>query len=75
MSKTVLYSEYGTELSSNDRGEHLLAVVVGGIAQEMVTVVLTAEELSLYREFGNYYVQKLALDICREGHKFRGRHA
>ncbi len=73
MSKTVLYTEYGVEFSKNKREEHFLHVLVGGIAQYGVTVMLTPEELSLYREFGDYYIQKLMLDICREPSKFRDR--
>jgi hypothetical protein len=74
MSKTVLYTEYGVELCKNEREEHFLSVLVGGVAQYGFTVMLTPEELNLYREFGDYYVQKLALDICREPSKFKTRH-
>lgn len=74
MSKTVLYKEYGVELSKNERDEHFLDVLVGGIALSGIKVMLTPEELSLYREFGDYYVQKLMLDICHEPSKFRNRH-
>jgi hypothetical protein len=33
MSKTILYTEYGVEFSKNERDEHFLSVLVGGIAQ------------------------------------------
>lgn len=74
MSKTILYTEYGVEFSKNEHDEHFLSVLVGGIAQYVLTVRLTPEELSLYREFGDYYIKKLELDICHEPSKFRDRH-
>ena len=73
MKKRVLYTEYGVELWKNQREEHFLCALVGGVGQYEMTVQLTAEELALYHEFGNHYIQKLALDICREPSRFSGR--
>jgi hypothetical protein len=73
MNRTILYTEYGVELAKNAREEHFLSVLVGGIGQYEETVMLTPEELSWYREFGNYYIQKLALEICRVPSKFKDR--
>jgi hypothetical protein len=44
------------------------------VSHSDLTVRLTPEELSLYREYGDYYIQKLGLDICHEPSKFRDRH-
>jgi hypothetical protein len=74
MSRTVIYTEYGVEFWKSECDEHFLSVLVGGIAQYGMTVRLSPEELSLNREFGDYAIQKLALDICREPSKFRDRH-
>lgn len=73
MAKTTLYSKDYTELTRDEHGEHFLSVVVGGIGQMLITIALTAEELGYYREYGDYYVEKLALDICRNPEKFQSR--
>ena len=73
MSKTVLFTEYGTEFVKNEREEYFLSVLTGGIAQYHLTVMLSSEEVHYYHEFGDYYVQKLALDICHEPSKFEER--
>lgn len=73
MARTTLYSKDYTELTLDEHGEHLLSVVVGGIGQTLITIALTAEELSYYREYGDYYVEKLALDICRNPENFQSR--
>jgi hypothetical protein len=74
MNKTVLYTEYGVELTKNERDEHFLSVLVGGVGQYELMVKLTPEELRLYREFGDYYIKKLGLDICCEPSRFKDRH-
>lgn len=74
MNKTILYIEYGVELTMNERGEHFLSVLVGGVGQYELMFKLTPEELNLYREFGDYYIKKLGLDICRDPSRFKDRH-
>jgi hypothetical protein len=71
----IVYSDYGVELTRDSAGRHFLTVLVGGIAQSEITVALTQEEEALVREFGNYFVEKLALDISRSPAAFRHRTA
>lgn len=73
MSATILFKNDWFEFVRNDTGAHFLTVLCGGIGLFEHTIRLTAEELALIDEYGEYYLEKLALDIARAPEKFADR--
>jgi len=73
MNKTVLYSDFGLELTRDDRDDFFLSVLVETAPHRKVTLKLNSSEVTLYLEVGEYFVRRLALDICREPERFAHR--
>ncbi len=73
MNKTVLYSDFGLELTRDDREDFFLSVLVETAPHRRVTLKLNSSEVTLYLELGEYFVRRLALDVCREPERFAHR--
>ena len=70
MKTTVLYSDFGFELTRNECDDFFLSVLVETAPSRRITIQLTTAELNLYLEVGEFFVRKLALDVCREPERF-----
>ena len=70
---TTLFKDDSVEFVRDGQGDHFLIVLCGGVAMYDCRVRLTPEELALIRDFGDYYIQKLAADISHEPDRFRDR--
>ena len=70
MKTTVLYSDFGFELTRNERDDFYLSVLVETTPPRRIIIQLTTVELNLYLEVGEFFVRKLALDVCREPERF-----
>ena len=57
-------STYILELSEHD--QHYMNILVGGFAMSSVYIVLTDKEVKLWKEFGDYYLDKIALEISKD---------
>lgn len=73
MNKTVLYSDFGFQLTRDDRDDFFLSVLVETAPHRRVTLKLNSSEVTLYLELGEYFVRRLALDVCREPERFAKR--
>ena len=70
MKMTVLYSDFGFELTRNERDDFFLSVLVETAPPRRMMIQLTTAELNLYLEVGEFFVRKLALDVCRQPERF-----
>ena len=69
----ILEEPSSFQFFTNDSGSHFLDVLCGGFAMFSVCIRLNVEELSYYRELGDYYIQKLARDISYSPNSFASR--
>jgi len=61
------------EFYTDSSEQHFLDVLCGGIGMFSVCIALTADELERYREWGDHFIQKLALDVQRSPDSFAQR--
>jgi hypothetical protein len=54
-------------------GQWVLSVLCGGFAMFQREIVLTKEEVGLIEEWGDYYIEKMALDVAKEPSLFGDR--
>ena len=69
--RRVLLSEHMSfEFYTDSSERYFLEVLCGGIGMFNMCIALTDDELERYREWGDYFIQKLALDIQRSPNSF-----
>jgi hypothetical protein len=74
MSKVLLENETkGYKLWENDAGNLCIEVLCGGIGMYIAKIILSQEEVELFRERGEDYIQDLAYDIATDSHKYESR--
>lgn len=69
----ILEEASSFQFFTDDTGAHFLDVLCGGFAMFSVCIQLTEDELSRYGDFGDYFVQKLALVIAHAPETFAHR--
>ena len=60
-------------LFKDRNGQLIIEVLCGGIAMYTRRLKLNAEEIAMIEEWGDYYVEKIALEIAKEPTRFEGR--
>jgi hypothetical protein len=61
------------DLRQNRQGKWVLSVLCGGIGMYESTLVLNDEEIEMIEEYGEYYVEKIALDVSTKPEAFGDR--
>ena len=71
-----MISEKKTEfytLFKNPNRQWVIEVFCGGFAMYVRRLKLNAEEIRMIEEWGDYYAEKIALDIAKESARLQGR--
>jgi hypothetical protein len=63
----------GYALFENDDGHLRLEVLCGGIGMYVAKIILSDEEIRVFRERGSEFVEKLAYDVSTDSAKYKPR--
>ena len=71
--RVLLAERVGFEFFIDLSGRYFLDVLCGGIGLFNICIELNEDEINRYREWGDFFIQKLALDIQHSPGSFRSR--
>jgi hypothetical protein len=57
-------------LYKDHHGEWIIEMLCGGIGMYVRRLKLNSEEIGMIEEWGDYYVEKIALDLAKEPSRF-----
>ena len=60
-------------LYQDHHGQWIIEVLCGGIGMYLRRLKLNSEEIKTIEEWGEYYVEKIALDIAKHPARFKER--
>jgi hypothetical protein len=60
-------------LYKDDNGQWIIDVLCGGVGMYLRRLKLNSEEIGMIEEWGDYYVEKIALEIAKQPERFKER--